>query len=143
LFNWLGQDLSGMTCLDAFAGSGALGFEAASRNASRVVMLESEHAAADNLRRNRDRLKASRVEIYEADAPLWMQRCKERFDLILLDPPFASKMMERVLPLAIQLLNPGAWLYVEQAKRVVAADGFIIHREGAAGQSHFALCKAA
>lgn len=143
LFNWLGQDLTGMTCLDAFAGSGALGFEAASRNASRVVMLESGHAAAESLRANRDRLKASRVEIHEADALRWMRCCDERFDLILLDPPFAGNMMEQVLPLAIHLLNPQAWLYVEQAERVVVPDGFIMHREGTAGQSHFALFKAA
>jgi 16S rRNA (guanine966-N2)-methyltransferase len=141
LFNWLGQDLTGMTCLDAFAGSGALGFEAASRNARRVVMLETDRNAVADLRKNRDLLDAGQVEIVQAEALQWMQHCQERFDLILLDPPFASALMEQALPMATGLLGPEAWLYMEQATSIDAPEGFIIHREGVAGMSHFALLK--
>lgn len=141
LFNWLGQDLTGMHCLDAFAGSGALGFEAASRNAARVVMLDADRNAVADLKKNRDLLDAGQVEIVRADASQWMRQCKERFDLILLDPPFAGDLMAQALPLATGLLDPEGWLYVEQATPVQAPDGFIIHRDGAAGMSRFALLK--
>src|SRR3954471_14283769 len=67
LFNWLGQDLTGLTCLDLFAGSGALGFEAASRGASRVVMVERDRTAFESLRSNREFLDARQVEVVRAD----------------------------------------------------------------------------
>ncbi len=143
LFNWLGQELSGMSCLDAFAGSGALGFEAASRHAARVLMLESSRQACEALRQNRDLLGMDRVEIRQAEALAWMQTATERFDVIFLDPPFASGLMEQALPHAIRLLKPEGWIYVEQADRIAAPEGFIIHREGRAGQSRFALLKGA
>jgi len=141
LFNWLGQELTGMACLDVFAGSGALGFEAASRNALRVVMLESSRQAVDALKHNRELLKAERVEIQQAEALAWLRTCAEQFDVIFLDPPFSSDLMEQALPLAVNLLKPEGWLYVEQADRIQAPDGFIIHRQGRAGQSHFALLR--
>jgi 16S rRNA (guanine966-N2)-methyltransferase len=143
LFNWLGQDLTGMTCLDVFAGSGALGFEAASRNAARVVMLEFSRPVSDALKQNRDVLKADKIEIVQAEARAWMRNCREQFDLILLDPPFASGLMDEALTLAAGLLKPGGWIYVEQDGKLHAPEGFIIHREGRAGQSHFGLLKGA
>src|SRR5687768_6483391 len=68
LFNWLGQDLTGLACLDLFAGSGALGFEAASRGAKRVVMIERDRAACDSLQQNREALGAGAVEVVRRDA---------------------------------------------------------------------------
>jgi len=130
-----------MSCLDVFAGSGALGFEAASRHASRVVMLESDKVAVTMLNQNRDLLKATQVEIIQADSLPWMRQCREGFDLVLLDPPFAGKLMDRALPLAESLLNPDGWLYVEQAEPIEEPEGFIIHRQGTAGMSRFALLK--
>lgn len=141
LFNWLGQELTGRDCLDAFAGSGALGFEAASRNARSVLMLESARPACDALRQNRDLLKAERVQIHQAEALGWMRNADKAFDLIFLDPPFASGLVVEALPLAVKLLRPDGWIYVEQAERIHAPEGFIIHREGRAGQSHFALLR--
>ena len=141
VFNWLEQDLTGLTCLDAFAGSGALGFEAASRNAAGVVMLEFSRPAFAALKQNRDLLKADKINIIQTDALAWMRSCQQRFDVIFLDPPFASGLMDEALALATTLLNPQGWLYVEQADKLQAPDGFIIHREGHAGQSHFGLLK--
>lgn len=143
MFNWLGQDLTGLRCLDAFAGAGALGFEAASRHAERVVMLERARVAVAALMRNRALLAAEQVEIIEADAPAWMAKCRERFDVIFLDPPFGSTLMEAALPLAAGLLASDGSLYLEQATRITAPEGFILYREGTAGQSHFALLKRA
>jgi 16S rRNA (guanine966-N2)-methyltransferase len=139
LFNWLGQDLPGWTCLDLFAGSGALGFEAASRGAARVVMIERERAALDALEKNRAVLGASQVEILRADAPAWLASSRETFDLIFVDPPFDSGLAGPLLAELGSHLKSGGQAYVEQGAEVVAPAGFIIHRSGRAGRSHFAL----
>lgn len=86
-------------------------------------------------------LDVAAAEIYQTDALAWMRAHEERFDLILLDPPFSSPLAEVALPLAAGRLKPDGWLYMEQPDRVRAPDGFIIYREGAAGTSHYALLK--
>ena len=139
LFNWLGQDLPGWNCLDLFAGSGALGFEAASRGAGRVVMIERERAALDALEKNRAVLGAKQVDILRADALAWLANSREAFDLIFVDPPFDSDLAATVLADLARHLKCGAHAYVEQGSEVVAPPGFIIHRSGRAGRSHFAL----
>ena len=139
LFNWLGQDLPGWHCLDLFAGSGALGFEAASRGAERVVMIERDCAALEALEKNRAVLGASQVSILRADALAWLANDRESFDLIFIDPPFDSGLAEGVLADLAVHLKPGGQAYVEQGAEVKAPPGFIIHRSGRAGRSHFAL----
>jgi len=139
LFNWLGQDLPGWHCLDLFAGSGALGFEAASRGAERVVMIERDRAALEALEKNRAVLGASQVSILRADALAWLANDRESFDLIFVDPPFDSGLAEGVLADLAVHLKPGGQAYVEQGAEVMAPPGFIIHRSGRAGRSHFAL----
>jgi 16S rRNA (guanine966-N2)-methyltransferase len=139
LFNWLGQDLPGWTCLDLFAGSGALGFEAASRGAGRVVMIERDRAALEALEKNRIVLGASKVDILRADAPAWLANSRETFDLIFVDPPFDSGLAAPVLAELGAHLKSGGQAYVEQGSEVIAPPGFIIHRSGRAGRSHFAL----
>jgi 16S rRNA (guanine966-N2)-methyltransferase len=139
LFNWLGQDLPGWACLDLFAGSGALGFEAASRGAGRVVMIERERAALDALEKNRTVLGANQVDILRADALAWLANSRETFDLIFVDPPFDSSLAEAVLPDLARHLKSGGQIYIEQGAEVTAPPGFIIQRSGRAGRSHFAL----
>jgi 16S rRNA (guanine966-N2)-methyltransferase len=139
LFNWLGQDLAGWACLDLFAGSGALGFEAASRGAGRVVMIERDRAALAALEKNRIVLGASQVDILRADAPAWLANSRETFDLIFVDPPFDSGLAGPVLAELGIHLKSGGQAYVEQGSEVIAPPGFIIHRSGRAGRSHFAL----
>jgi len=139
LFNWLGQDLPGWTCVDLFAGSGALGFEAASRGAARVVMIERDRKAADALEKNRVVLGAGQVDILRADALAWLANNRETFDLVFIDPPFESDLSEGVLADLARHLKSGGHAYVEQATAVVAPPGFIIYRSGRAGRSHFAL----
>ena len=139
LFNWLGQDLPGWACLDLFAGSGALGFEAASRGAGRVVMIERDRAALDALEKNRAVLGATQVDILRADALAWLANSREAFDLIFVDPPFDSGLAGSVLAELASHLKSGGQAYVEQGGEVVAPPGFIIHRSGRAGRSHFAL----
>ncbi len=139
LFNWLGQDLPGWTCLDLFAGSGALGFEAASRGAARVVMIERDAQALAALEKNRVMLEAAQVDVLRADALTWLANNRETFDLAFIDPPFDSGLAEQVLAQLARHLKPGGQVYVEQGANVVPPPGFIIHRSGRAGRSHFAL----
>ena len=113
LFNWLGQDLAGMVCLDLFAGSGALGFEAASRGAARVVMVECDHATIATLRASREALNAARVEIVAGDAFAFLATSRERFDLVFLDPPFRQNALSAVLEALPPRLAPGARVYLE------------------------------
>ena len=83
LFNWLGQELDGLHCLDLFAGSGALGFEAASRGAARVVMIEQAPKVLAALRENHEMLdKPGTMEIIRADALQYLASTKAKFDLI-------------------------------------------------------------
>jgi len=144
LFNWLGQDLPGWACLDLFAGSGALGFEAASRGAARVVMIEREVKAIAALEKNRatlesNRLDATSVDILRVDALAWLANNRELFDLIFIDPPFDSGLAATLLADLARHLKPGGHVYVEQGTFVTAPPGLIIHRSGRAGRSHFAL----
>ena len=120
LFNWLGQDLDGWRCLDAFAGSGALGFEAASRGAGEVVLIERDRALARSLDAVKLRLVASAVRIENADAIAWMGRCPaDAFDIVFLDPPFDSDLLIRAAGLLEQghWLAAGALIYVECSAR--------------------------
>jgi 16S rRNA (guanine(966)-N(2))-methyltransferase RsmD len=114
LFNWLGQDLTGWRVLDAFAGSGALGFEAASRGAAEVVLLERDAVLAASLRASQQRLKAETLRVLGADALAWMARATPgAFELVLLDPPFDSHLSAAAVAVARPLLVPGGWLYLE------------------------------
>ena len=95
LFNWLGQSLDGLSCLDLFAGSGALGFEAASRGAARVVMVEQDRAVFQNLQKTKDTIGASVVEIVLDDAFAYLKKAP-RFDVVFLDPPFRQNALPAV-----------------------------------------------
>lgn len=142
LFNWLGQTLTGWRVLDAFAGSGALGFEAASRGAQSVVMIEREAALVDGLRASQKRLQAGAVVIHRANALSWMAACAERFDLILLDPPFAADLFDQALAAAMPLLAEGGLIYVESPHALAAPAGFTSWRQGRAGAVHYQLLRA-
>jgi 16S rRNA (guanine(966)-N(2))-methyltransferase RsmD len=115
LFNWLAGHLDGRRCLDLFAGSGALGFEAASRGASEVVLVEHDGAAARALEATKLRLAASMCTIVRADALAWLTRERQPFDIVFLDPPFAGPLLERALALlrAQALVLPEGWVYIE------------------------------
>jgi 16S rRNA (guanine966-N2)-methyltransferase len=144
LFNWLGHDLGGWRCLDAFAGSGALGFEAASRGADEVVLIERDRTLAASLVQSRERLKAETLRVETADALAWMARCApQRFELVFIDPPFDAQVFDRALALAVPLLVPQGFVYLE-ADRAYPADevaplGLRLHRQSQAGAVHFHL----
>jgi 16S rRNA (guanine966-N2)-methyltransferase len=138
LFNWLGQELHGLACLDLFAGAGGLGFEAASRGARRVVMVEQARPAVAALKANQTLLGAKAIEVVQADALAWLGRCAEQFDVVFLDPPFASDFLPKALTLLAPRLAEGARVYVE-AGQWPALDGWAVLREGKAGAVHYGL----
>jgi len=145
LFNWLGQRLDGQRCLDLFAGSGALGFEAASRGAARVLMVERNSRAATQLRANQERLGARMIEIAEADGlRLAASLPPGSFDVVFLDPPFGSDVLDKALGLAAPLVSSDGFLYVEAGVAIEpganeALAGWEIVRQGKAGAVHFHL----
>ncbi len=117
LFNWLGQDLSGWRVLDAFAGSGALGFEAASRGAAETVLLERDVPLLASLETTRLRLGASALRVVRADAMGWMASAEPaRWDLVLLDPPFDSGLALPAAAVATRLLPQGGYMYLESGE---------------------------
>ena len=116
LFNWLGQDLSGKTVLDLFSGTGALGFEAASRGAANVTLVENDRIALAWLLQLRTKLAATMIQIQAGDALAAISQfagAGRRFDLVLLDPPFRQDWLPKLLPAVAPILADGAALYVE------------------------------
>lgn len=142
LFNWLGQRLDGLVCLDAFAGSGALGFEAASRGAARVVMLEQAREAHASLLENARELALTSVDILRRDAHAYLSASSDTYDLIFLDPPFNGNLLSTILPLAATRLTPDGRIYAESPSPL-APEGMTILRQGRAGLSHFCLLELA
>jgi 16S rRNA (guanine966-N2)-methyltransferase len=143
LFNWLGQRLDGLACLDLFAGSGALGFEAASRGAAHVVMVERDRAVAAALRDSARTLQAEGVEVVESDGIAYLARARGPFDVAFLDPPYASGLVERALALLPPSLKPGARVYVESPAPVAAGGPWRALREDRAGAVRYALLELA
>ena len=134
LFNWLGQDLSGLACLDLYAGSGALGFEAASRGAARVVLVEKDRAVVAELERSRAALDANLVEIVSSGAVEFLARERGRFDVVFLDPPFRQNAVTATLGLLRARLEPAARVYVESEAPVEAAAPWTELKRARAGQ---------
>jgi 16S rRNA (guanine966-N2)-methyltransferase len=150
LFNWLGQDMSGLRCLDAFAGTGALGLEAASRGAAEVLLVESDPQLVKTLGALKDRLKADAVRIERGDAVVAMQQRRgQGLDVIFLDPPFGENgnqpLFNAALLAARQALRQDGLIYLE-APRAWSDDelaqlGLQLHRQGKAGMVAFHLLR--
>jgi 16S rRNA (guanine966-N2)-methyltransferase len=148
LFNWLGQDLTGWRCVDAFAGTGALGFEAASRGAAQVVMVEQDAALAEQLSATQTRLSARSVQVRRGDGVLVLgTMAPQSADLVLLDPPFDSLLAEPALKAAAVAVAADGWIYLEAPRRwpddELAALGLAAHRYLKAGAVHAHLLRPA
>ncbi|MBI3524561.1 MAG: 16S rRNA (guanine(966)-N(2))-methyltransferase RsmD [Betaproteobacteria bacterium] len=146
LFNWLGQDLSGLCCLDLFAGSGVLGFEAASRGAAMVTLVEQDQSAFLALRQNAQALGVAGnepLELIRADAVKFAAAGTRRYDLIFLDPPYRQGWIERIAQLLPGIAKPGARLYVEAEHAVETLGEWRSVRQGRAGQVFYQLLEQA
>jgi len=149
LFNWLGQDLSGRACLDLFAGSGALGFEAASRGAHPVTLVERDRRIAESLQATARALQADgpegrAVEVVRADALEFLQYDRRSYDVIFVDPPYAfweqagqslTLLFTRLAP----RLAPTACVYLEAPRFPDLPSGWRSLKRGRAGAVHFQL----
>ena len=141
LFNWLGQDLTGRTCLDLFAGSGALGLEAASRGAKRVVMVERDPGAFHALQANVAALNANGVELKQADALEFLRADDGTYDVVFLDPPFSADYLPQVLPALVPRLAAGAMVHVEAPRAPALPPSWVVWRSGRAGAVTHQLLK--
>ncbi len=148
LFNWLGQDLTGWICIDAFAGTGALGFEAASRGAAEVLLIEQDRALVLQLAQVKQRLQADMLRILRDDALAVLARhVAGSVDLVFIDPPFDSNLFEPALRAASAVIRPSGYIYLEAPVQwngeMAAKCGLAITRHMKAGAVHAHLLQRA
>jgi 16S rRNA (guanine966-N2)-methyltransferase len=146
LFNWLQFDVAGAHCLDVFAGSGGLGFEALSRGAAAVTFLELSKSNAEQLKQNVATLLAKNAEVVQADSLVWLEQpARQPFDVVFLDPPFHQGLMQPAVDKLFAgqyLKNDQAWLYLEQEKALdwpTLPDGWVCHREKTTPEVRYGL----
>jgi 16S rRNA (guanine966-N2)-methyltransferase len=148
VFNWLGQDLSGLRCLDAFAGTGALGFEAASRGAQHVQLVEQDSALVDQLKKIQIQLDAVAVHVARGDGVAALrQAAPASLDVVFLDPPFDAPLFEPALGACAHALAPAGLVYLESPTHwtdaLLSPMGLVVHRYLKAGAVHAHLLKLA
>ena len=148
LFNWLGQDLTGWRCLDAFAGTGVLGFEAASRGATHVQLVDAESVLVAQLQKTKDQLNATAVQLQRGDGVACIrQSAPASLDLIFLDPPFDAPLLEPALNASAKALAPTGWIYLEGPSlwtdALLAPMGLVVHKHLKAGAVHAHLLRLA
>ena len=147
VFNWLGQDLTGKTCLDLFAGTGAFGFEALSRNAKSVTMIENSRQAYQALLQNQTLLDAKNIQIINQDTLIFLsqnlQISTQKFDIIFCDPPYNKGWLDKLLPILNQHLNQGGMLYVEAEYEIENSTQWTTVKKNKAGNVYYHLLKSA
>jgi 16S rRNA (guanine966-N2)-methyltransferase len=146
LFNWLGQDLDGWRCVDAFAGTGALGLEAASRGAADVLLVEAEGPLVDQIRAIIDKLKAQNVRVQRGNAlSVLASLPAASVDLVFLDPPFDAGVHEKALAATRAALRPEGFVYLEAPSAwdaaALAPHGVELVRHMKAGAVHAHLLR--
>jgi 16S rRNA (guanine966-N2)-methyltransferase len=141
LFNWLGQDLSGASTLDLFAGSGALSLEALSRGGALAVAVDRHRDLVRALAASGNALGAAGLETHCADGHAFAARETRLFNVIFLDPPFAAGGFDALLLAAAERLAPGGSIYVEAPAVIAPPLGFTVWRYDKAGQVHYHLMR--
>lgn len=141
LFNWLGQDLTGWRCVDAFAGTGALGFEAASRGAKDVTLVEQDTALVAQLRKLKEQLAAGAVQVQRGDGVATLRQWPAASaDLVFLDPPFDANLFDAAVQAAARAVTPGGYIYLEAPSAwgddKLVPLGLALHRHLKAGAVH-------
>ena len=145
LFNWLMNDIRGADCLDLFAGSGVLSIEALSRGASHVTLIESNMAASSGISQNLALLdaRANSFDNIKSNAMEWLHTCDTSFDLIFIDPPFASTALPNVLELLGNRQIARKFVYLETPVEINTSDlpdQWKIYRQEHSGSVHYSLC---
>ena len=139
LFNWLGQDLSGRTTLDLYAGTGAMSVEALSRGAARAVAVDRDPGLALALESNARAIGLDAIEVHRGDARRHLERETRDFDVIFADPPYGEDPWPWLLPACAARLSPGGVVYAEAGRALEAPEGLVLVRHGRAGQVHYHL----
>lgn len=144
LFNWLGHKISGANCLDAFAGSGALGFEALSRGAKHVTFVDNHPDVISCIRDNARLLKQDNVSVMQSNVLEWLASHQQTFDVVFLDPPFKEALLEDALNALVdnQRLSPDSIIYIESAQPLDSLklpQGLDLTKHKQAGQVFYGL----
>jgi 16S rRNA (guanine966-N2)-methyltransferase len=143
VFNWLGQELHGLSCLDLFAGTGVMAFEALSRGASQVVLIEKSRLAYQALLDNKTALKATNAQVLNLDALQFLKQNQQLFDVIFVDPPYHQGLINQALPLIKNALSEDGLIYVEAEFALVACADWQVYKAGKAGNVFYHLLKVA
>ncbi|MFQ1016433.1 16S rRNA (guanine(966)-N(2))-methyltransferase RsmD [Gilliamella sp. Occ3-1] len=143
LYNWLMPVIHDSDCLDCFSGSGSLGFEAASRGAQRVTLLEKDKQVAQLLIKNKQIIASDALDIYHTDTLQWLNRpAVKQFDIVFIDPPFHQSLVEKTVSELENnnWLKPSAYIYIEieiqHDLTTYIPTNWRLHREKTAGQVH-------
>ena len=143
VFNWLGQDMHGLTCLDLFAGTGVMGFEALSRGAKQAVLIEKSRPAYQALMDNQLQLNATNAKIINTDALQFLTQTTQKFDVVFVDPPYQQSLVDKVLPLLKNVLTEEALVYIEAEFAIETNDEWQVLKHGKAGNVFYHLIKPA
>ncbi|NOT14797.1 MAG: 16S rRNA (guanine(966)-N(2))-methyltransferase RsmD [Methylotenera sp.] len=141
VFNWLGQDLTGLVCLDLFAGTGVMGFESLSRNAKSVVLVENSPSVYKVIVENKNALKANAAKVLNMDALAFLTTNRQLFDVIFLDPPYKQGWLEKALPLLEQHLSPEGVIYAEAEYAMQNLEHWQVIKQSKAGNVFYHLLK--
>ncbi|MDP3743009.1 MAG: 16S rRNA (guanine(966)-N(2))-methyltransferase RsmD [Methylotenera sp.] len=141
VFNWLGQDLTGLTCLDLFAGTGIMGFEALSRNAKSAVLVEKAPVVYKAILENKSTLNAINAQVLNDDALSFLGKNQQLFDVVFLDPPYNQGWLDKVLPLLPAHLNNDAVVYAEAEYAIKQTDTWQVIKQSKAGNVFYHLLK--
>lgn len=141
VFNWLGQDLTGLHCLDLFAGTGVMGFEALSRNAKSAVLVEKSAAVYKAILENKAALKAEAATVLNQDALAFLNQNQQLFNVVFLDPPYGMGLLTKALPLLSTHLTPDAVVYVEAEFKIEPDENWQVVKHSKAGNVFYHLLK--
>lgn len=143
VFNWLGQDLTGLSCLDLFAGTGVMGFEALSRYAQTVVMVEKAPITYKMILENKAKLNAVDAQVFNSDAISFLDKNRQLFDVIFLDPPYHQGWLDKILPLLATHLNKDGVVYAEAEFLIQTTETWQVIKQSKAGNVFYHLLKLA
>ena len=141
VFNWLGQDLTGLYCLDLFAGTGVMGFEALSRNAKAVVLVEKTPAVYKAILDNKAALNADAAQVFNIDALSFLSQNRQPFDVIFLDPPYNLGWLDKILPLLPAHMSADGVVYAEAEYAIQADETWQVIKQSKAGNVFYHLLK--
>lgn len=141
VFNWLGQDLTGLNCLDLFAGTGVMGFEALSRHAKSAVLVEKSVLVYKAILENKATLKADAAMVLNLDALTFLNQNRQLFDVVFLDPPYNQGLLAKVLPMLAVHLSPNAFVYAEAEFEIESDASWQVIKQSKAGNVFYHLLK--